>query len=240
MTAQSVTVLLEPPERASMDREREALIADIDPRLQEPITNAAHYAIVADIESRVSAYLARVEPIFDEHCAAAHKVWKSATDIRGRFLAGPRAMKLRARALMSEYTTREEQERRERERKIAQEEFQRSLERQQAEAQLLRDSNQPELAAVVESAAIEAAPVTLPSAVPEIDGLTYREDWYWLPVGGDTPANRVKALSMFVRPEFLPFVQLSDGGLTAFARRTKGTIKVPGIQFRMRKVPVRR
>ena len=236
----TVVVVLEPTNRAKLQTDKEALIRDFDPVLQRDIDTPAEYTIVADIEARIGRYLATVEPAFDAHCSAAYKVWKSACDIRARFLAAPKAMKERARRLLSEYKTREEMERREREQSIAHQQFQAALERQREEARRLAEQNQPEIAAAVLAAEIEAPAVTLPSTVPQVEGLTFREDWYWLPVGGDTPANRAKALSMLVRPEFLPFVSLNDSGLTQFAKRTKGTIKVPGIQFRMRQVPVRR
>ena len=43
-----------------------------------------------------------------------------------------------------------------------------------------------------------------------------------------------------MKPEYLQFVKFDDAGLTAFGRRTKGTVKVPGIVFRSRQVAVRR
>lgn len=233
-------VYLEPKERAALDVEREALISEIDQRLQTDIATPDEYRIVADIESRVSQYLDRVEPQFDDHCRAAYRVWKSACDIRERFLSVPKAMKDRARRLLSEFKSREETARRDEEIRIAKEQFDAAVERQRAEARLLKDQNQPEMAAALLQTPVDAPAVSLPSTVPQVDGLSYREDWYWQPVGGDTPANRIRALSMLVKPEYLPFVALHDAGLTAFARRTKGTIKVPGITFGKKQIPVRR
>lgn len=237
---QTAVVVLEPGNRAELDRDKEALIRDVDQCLQRDIESPADYAIVADIESRISKYIASVEPAFDSHCSAAHKVWRSACDIRARFLAAPKAMKERARRLLAEYVEREERQRREREREIQQQQFQASLERQRAEVETLRQQRQPELAAAVESEPIEAAPVTLPSAVPEVQGLTYREDWYWQPVGGDTPANRARAVLYLVKQNRGDLLKLDDAALTAFARKNKDAIKVPGILFRSRQVPVRR
>ena len=87
---------------------------------------------------------------------------------------------------------------------------------------------------------IDLPPVSLPSAVPDVPGLTFREDWYWQPIGGDTPANRARAVTMMVKPDVAPFLTLSDAALTSFAKRTKGTIKVPGIEFKSKQTPVRR
>lgn len=237
---QTVTVSLEPANRAELDSEKETLIRDIDPLLQREIETPADYALVADIESRISRYIAAVEPTFDDHCSAAYKVWKSACDIRARFLAAPKAMKERARRLLSDYKMREAEERREREREMERLAFQAALERQRAEAETLRQQRQPELAAAVESAPIEAATVTLPSAVPEVVGLTYREDWYWLPVGGDTPANRARAVIYLVKQQRADLLTLDDRALTAFAKHNKDAIKITGILFRSRQVPVRR
>ena len=236
----AVVVVLEPNNRAELDTEKEALIRDCDPRLQTDIHTPDEYAAIADIEARISKYIAAVEPAFNEHCSAAYKVWKSACNIRERFLAAPKLMKERARRLLSEYKTREETERREREQAIARQAFEAATERARNEAAFLDSQKQPELAAAVRNAPIEAPTVTLPSAVPQVDGLTYREDWYWIPVGGDTPANRARAVIYLVKQERADLLALDDRALTAFAKHNKDAIKITGILFRSRQVPVRR
>jgi hypothetical protein len=149
-------------------------------------------------------------------------------------------LKARARNLLRLYTEREEQTRRDEERRIAEEERQREVERQKQEARLLDKPGQKDLAAAVRRQPVEAPVVVLPSAVPEVAGLSYRDEWTWTVVGGDSPENRKRAIVAMVGPEYGQFLKFDDAALNAFAHRTKGTIKVPGLQFFKRKIPVRR
>lgn len=236
----SELVILEPRNRATLDSERSQLIQDVESQLPAEIVSPSEYEAIADLESSLDRFIDRAEPLFDDHCKTAHRVWKQATDIRAAFLDAPKRLKARCRLLLGAYKDREDRIRRDEERRIAEEQRQAEIVRLKAEAKLAEQSGQKELAAAIRATPVDAPSVVLPSAVPDVHGLSYREDWYWEPVGGDSPANRQRALSLMVRPEYVMFVALNDGGLTAFAKRTKGTIKVPGILFRSRQVPVRR
>jgi hypothetical protein len=154
--------------------------------LPDEIAGPNEYALVADLEERLGLFIGKAEPLFDEHCNAAHKVWKSACSIRSLFLDAPKALKLRARTLLGAYKTREERERREAERRIAEEERQRQIERQKQEAKLLEKQGQKEMAAAVRAQPVSAPAVTLPSAVPVVQGADLQ---HGLEVGG-LPAAR--------------------------------------------------
>lgn len=238
--ARSEVVKLEPDDRADRDAERAALVAEIEAQLPDAIASPAEYAAIADLEKRCDRFIANHEPAFDDHCATARKVWLQACEIRSVFLDAPKQLKARCRALLGAYKELQDRIRRDEERRIADAQRLEEVARRKAEARALEQAGQKELAAVVRAAPVETAPVVLPSVVPDVAGLSYREVWTWEPVGGDTPTNRTRALSVMVRPDVLPFVSLNDGGLTAFATRTKGTIKVPGIRFFSKQVPVRR
>ena len=233
-------VLLEPPVIESLEAERDRLLEDIGRQLPAEISSPQEYSGIAELEARLDTFIDRVAPTFDNHVSAAHKVWKSACDIRSLFLKAPKELKAKARLLLSAYQTKELQIRREAERKLAEAEHKLAIDRQAAEARLLEAQGLTDAAEAMLQTPVYAPAVVLPSTVPEIQGLTYREEWYWEPIGGDTPANRTRAIAMMVRPEYIPFVKLDDAGLTAHAKRMKDTVRVPGIRFASRQVPVRR
>jgi hypothetical protein len=229
-----------PPAIESLEAERDELLTYVSGQLPEEIISPQEYAGIAALEADLDAFIDRVSPTFDNHVAAAHKVWKSACDIRSLFLKAPKELKAKARLLLSAYQTKAIAMRRQAERELAEEQHRQDTERQAAEARLLEKQGQPEAAAALRATPVLAPAIVLPSTVPEIEGLTYREEWYWEPVGGDTPANRTRAIAMMVRAEFIPFVKFDDAGLTNHARRMKDTVRIPGIVFRSRQVPVRR
>lgn len=237
---QTELVRLEPKNRATLDAERDALIGAVMKELETEIASPAEYAGVAEIEQRLDAFIAKVEPEFDDLCGIAHKAWKKACGIRSLFLDAPKALKARARQLLGDYKAREERQRRDAERELAEQQRRDDLERQKREAALLDKQGHAELAQAVRSQPVVAPVVVLPSAVPEVEGLSFREEWTWIPVGGDTPHNRARTVALLVRPEYAQLLKLDDAGLTSFARHTKGTTRVPGIQFFSKQIPVRR
>jgi hypothetical protein len=236
----SAIVLLEPRERPSFEAERSELLVTAAETLARPIETPEAYKSIADLEARIDRFLDAVEPMFDRHCAEAHRVWKSACEIRTAFIGIPKELKAKARTLLGEYKQREARLRREAEQREAERQAAEERERREREAATLEREGLPEVAAAVREQPIDLPPVILPSAVPDIDGLTYREDFYWQPIGGDTPANRAKALVLLVGPAYAQYVKFDDASLTAFAKRTKGTITLPGIEIKSRQVPVRR
>ena len=233
-------VLLEPRDRGMLDLERAALLAEIERELPtDEIVSPLEYTAIADLERRLGIFIKNTEPMFDEHCSAANKVWKQACDIRALFIDGPKTLKAQLRTLLGRYKEREDRDRRDRERRLAIEEQQREEARLKQEAKLAEKQGQPELAKAIRATPVQAPAIVLPSVVPDV-GLSFREQWVWAPVGGDTPQNRAKAIAMIVRQEYLGLLKWDDAGLNAFAARTKGTVKIPGIVFSLKQVPVRR
>jgi len=237
---QTALVVLEPRDHARFEAERASLIADAERELTDAIASPVEFQAVAAWEERISKFLAVVEPEFDGLTADAHATWKRALKIKAMFVDAPKALKARCRAMLAAYVEKQDRIRRDEERRIAEEERQKEISRQKAEASLLDKQGQPEMAKALRQQPVQAPAVSLPSIVPKVDGLSSREDWYWQPVGGDTPANRKRALALMVRGEYLQFVQWNDAALTSFARQTKGTVKVPGIEFHSRQIIVRR
>jgi hypothetical protein len=232
-------VLLEPRDRGRLDLERAVLLAEIEKDVPIEIVSPLEYSAAAELERRLGVFIATTEPAFDEHCTAAHKVWKQACEIRALFLDAPKRLKAELRVRLSAYKEKQDRIRRDEERRLALEEQAREQKRLNAEAKLAEQQGQKALAKAIRATPVEAPAVVLPSVVPDV-GLSFREDWCWEPVGGDTPANRLRALGLLVRADYLTLITFNDSGLTQFARRTKGTIKVPGIRFFSKQVPVRR
>lgn len=240
MANTQLVVDLEPRNRAKLDAERIELLTE-GQQLPAAIANPTEYTALADFERRLASFIDWAEPVFDEHCADLHKVWKQATTIRAAFIDAPKKLKARIRELLGAYVELQERTRLAEQRLIEQEERRAEELRRAAEVRALERSGQPELAQAVKHAPLDLPPVELPNVVPEVEGLSYREDWYWEPIGGDTPTNRTRAVGLLVKQiQFATLVKLDDAGLTSFAKRTKGTQPIPGIAFRSRKVPVRR
>ena len=232
------TVTIELPNRAGLDAERAVVLAECA-ALPPEIASPQEFKAIEQYEARVSDFLARAEPLFDDHVSAALKVHRQACALRKAFVEPAQALKARCRAMLGAYKERELRLRREEEQRIADTQRAEQLAAQKREAKALRDEGQPEAAAAVLAAPIDVAPVVLPSIVPDVEGLTFREDWYWEPVGGDTPLHRARALTLLC-PKWAQFVKLDDAALTAIAKRLKGAYRVPGIVFRSKQVPVRR
>jgi hypothetical protein len=236
-TPQSAVVLLEPTDRQQLDIERTELLAL---PLPSEIASPREYEELAEQLKRVDGFVKRAKPSFDKVCASAYQTWKDACNLRGMFFERLDAFTTGARRLLGDYQAKQDRIRREEEQRIREEEQRRLEEQRRAEASLLAKQGQKEMAAVVRATPVVAPPVVLPSAVPQVAGLTYRDEWDMVPIGGDTPDAWTRAMAMLVKPEYLQFVQANRTGMRAFARQTKGSIKVPGFEFVNRKVAVRR
>lgn len=227
-----VLVRLQPEERATFDVERTELLALL---LPDEIVSPQEYEAVAADQARVQQFVKRAKPKFDQTCDHAHKAWTSACELRALFFRGLESFDARARQLLGSYQQKQERLRREEEARIAEEERQKEQARINREAKLLEKQGQKDMASALRSTPVAAPAISLPSAVPEVQGLSYREDWKWRPAGGDTPAGRAAAEKLVPRE----YLELSDRKLNAMTR-FKGTVKIPGIEFYSVKVPVRR
>jgi hypothetical protein len=235
--APPVTVLIEPEERSLFDTERAQLLALL---LPDEIVSPQEYTGVAEDRKRIRAFVARVQPAFDKVCADAHAAHRSACRLRDLFMGGLQTLDARAGKLLSRYDTRQEELRRAEERRLAEEERQRQVAAQREEAKLLDRQGHKDEAKALRNTPVEAPAVVLPRSTPRVEGLTYRDNWKWRPIGGDTPENRARALALMVPAQFRQFLQFNDAAMNAFAKHTKGAIKVPGVEFYNDRIPVQR
>lgn len=236
---QQALVILEPTNRAEIDADRLALIAAAERELPDEIVSPSEYSAVGELEARLGAYIDRVEPVFDAHVSAAHKVWRTACAIRSMFIDAPKALKAQARRLRGDYELRERRAREAEERRIAEEDRQRQLARQREEAKLLERQGQKEMAAAVRQQPVHAPSVALPSAVPEVAGVaTLRTNWTWRIAGcTDKDGGRKNKAARKQAARLVPreYLDLDDAALTSL-RTMRGTVKVPGIEFFEEKV----
>lgn len=231
--ASPVLVRLEPEERATFDGERTELLALL---LPDEIVSPQEYEAVAADQARVQQFVKRVKPKFDQNCDHAYKAWKSACGLRDMFFKGLDAFDTRARQLLGTYQQKQERIRREQEARLAEEERKREEDRIKREAKLLERQGQKEMASALRSTPVQAPAISLPSTVPQVAGLSYREDWKWRPAAGDTTEGRAAAEKLVPRE----YLQLNDVKLNGIARAMKGQIKIPGIEFFCVKTPVRK
>jgi hypothetical protein len=234
-------VLLEPTNIAELQAERSELLADVERELPDEIVSPAEYQAVGELEERLNRFINRVEPVFDDHVSAAHKVWKTACSIRSLFVDGAKGLKTKCRRLRGAYEQKEEQARREEERRLAEAERQRQLARQKEEAKLLEKQGQKELAQAVRSQPVAAPSVTLPSNVPTLGaGVTnLRRNWTWRVAGcTDAFGGRKDAAARKRAAKLVPreYLTLDDAAITALVKSTKGTVKIPGIEIFEEKV----
>lgn len=230
---QSALVLLEPSDRQVLDVERTELLAIALPL---DIASPSEYKELSLQLERVEAFVKRAKPSFDDVCANAHKAWKSATELRAMFFERLDAFSARARRILAGYKAQQDEIRRAEQRRLEEAERQHQLARQKAEAAQLKKQGQPELAAAVLNTPVTAQPVTLPSVVPQMPKQSFRDEWKWRPIGGDSPAARQAALKLVPRE----YLDLDDVKLNGVARSMKGSLKIPGIEFYCEKVLVRR
>jgi len=236
----TVLVTLEPASRAQLEVERQTLLGRA---LPAALATAEEYAALAEEQARVAAFIKRVEPEFDEVCTAAHKAWKRATGLRALFFEGLHAFNDGARRLLGAYKDEQDRIRRDAELRIAEDERREAEARRAAEARALDLQGHTALAAAVLDTDISVPPVTLPSRVPEVRGLTYATVWKWRIAGGSgaeggrkDKALRKRAAAVVPRQ----FLDLDDAALTAHVTSMRNTVKVPGIEIYSEQVPVRR
>lgn len=236
---QEALVLLEPKNRAEIDAQRAALVYEAERELPDEIASPAEYSAVGELEKRLGAYVDTFEPVFDEHVSAANKVWKTACAIRGMFLDVPKALKTKCRRLRGAYEQKEQEARRAEERRIAEEQRLADMKRRNEEAKLLEKQGQKDMAAAVRQQPVHAQHVSLPSAVPAVQGVaSTRSNWTWRIAGCTGPdggrkdkAARKRAAALVPRQ----YLDLDDAALTGL-RTMRGTVKVPGIEFYEEKV----
>jgi hypothetical protein len=236
-SAPPITVLLEPESRPTHDDERGTLLAIA---LPDDIISPIEYTAIAEDRKRIKAFIDRVKPEFDKVCAAAKKAHDDACRLRAMFFDRLETMWTVSGQMLKRYDDKQEAARRAEERRLADEEFERQRRARNEEAALLKKQGQPDMAAALRRQEIVAPAVVLPRTTPKVEGLTFRDNWKWRPIGGNSPENRARTVALMVPAQYRQYVTLNDTVLTALARSSKGAIKVPGVEFYNDRIPVQR
>jgi hypothetical protein len=181
------------------------------------VSNAATYASAGEHLKGYKALADRIKAYFEEDVERAHKLWKSLTTKRKAALDDVEAESERLRGQRQIWKAEQDRLQREAEQQESLNAQKREQDRLAAEAALLEQQGQPELAAaVIEQAITAPAPVVvLPSFVPK--DLPKRLVYKW----------RVINEALIPRE----FLTRDDKKLTAYSNAMKGAARVPGIEF---------
>lgn len=229
-----------PKDYEEISRERSLMVADVERELPAEIVSPQEYTAVGELENRLGAYIMKYEPLFQENTDFAHKAWKAACRIRDIFIDGPKELKTRCRRLRGAYEQREEQERRARERQLAEDSMKQERERLAREAKLLEKQGLKDQAAAVRATPVVAQAVALPRAVPVVAGVTAtRSNWTWRIAGctdiygGKKNKDARKRAAKLAPREYL---DLDDAAITAQVKTQRSACRIPGIEVYEEKV----
>lgn len=159
----------------------------------------------------------------------AYRLHRAICDRESAVLRPLSAFEAAAKMNAQAFRRAEEQARRDEENRLAEIARREEQERLAREAELLEQRGEPELAAQVMEQAIHApAPVfAIASQLSEVKGVSYRANYKWRPIGGDTPANRARAEKLLPRE----YLSLDEKKLNAFAKAHGASARLPGIEF---------
>lgn len=221
--------------------ERVTLIDRVERELPDTIASPQEYKAVAALEAELGDVLGRHEPIYDAPVSYLYKLWQAACQFRKDNIDRLRELQKQCKRMRGDFERKEEEARRAEERRLAEEERRRAEAQRDQEAKLLEKQGQKEQAKALRQEPVIAPPITLERAVPRVTNVApLRSNWTWCIAGCRTHADggrKDKALrkqaAAIVTP---PYRDLDDAALTATAKATKGTLKVPGIEFFEEKV----
>jgi hypothetical protein len=233
-TPQSIVLLLEPLDRQRLDQEETQIIGLA--QLPDEIVSPPMEAALNQALDQVDAWVKRERPSYDKVCADAYDAWQSALENRRRRFGRFEAFIDSARKLLGRWKTKQDEVRRQEQQRLEEEDRKRRIAARDAEAKQLEKQGQKDLAAAVKNTPVAPAPVTIPDVVPKRAGQSYRDEWRWRPVGGDTPEGRAAMEKILPRE----YMSANEVKLNGIARAMKGTLKVPGVEFYCEKVLVRR
>jgi hypothetical protein len=201
------------------------LLADEGAEVSDAISLARVEARLVDVAEHRKTVEGWFKPITD----FAYRLHQMICDRRSEVLRPLLAFEQLAKANAQAYRREDERKRREEEQRLQELARREEQERLAREAELLAQRGEHELAEQVLEAAVHApAPViVVSSTLAPTRGVTYRPNWKWRPIGGDTPQNRARAEKLVPRD----LMELSDKKLNAYAKAHGASARVPGIEF---------
>lgn len=193
------------------------------------VTDAASFTRVGELLIDVASHRRDVEGWFKPIKDFAYRLHRMVCDRENEVLKPLTAFERTAKENAQTWQREQERLRLEEEQRLADEARRLEQERLTREAEQLEQRGEPDLAAQVFEQAIHTpAPVfAIQSRVPAVRGMTFRSNWKWRPVGGETPAATARAVQLVPRE----FLCLDEKKLNAYAKAHGAGARIPGIEF---------
>lgn len=193
------------------------------------VTDAASFTRVGELLVDVATHRKDVEGWFKPIKDFAYRLHRMVCDRENEVLKPLTAFERTAKDNAQTWQREQERLRREEEQRLQDEARRREQERLAREAELLEQRGEPELAQqVLEQAVHTPAPViAVSSTVPAVRGMSFRSNWTWRPIGGDTPEARARAVKLVPRE----FLCLDEKKLNAYAKAHGAGGRIPGIEI---------
>jgi hypothetical protein len=193
------------------------------------VADAESYSRVGQLLIDVGKRRKEVETFFKPIKDLAYKLHRMICDRENDILRPVKLFEELASANWSRFEREEAQRKRDEEARLSEQA------RQQEQAHLLQEAeNLANRGDVALAEAVRQQAETLPAPVisvadnlPEIQGLSSRENWTWRPVGGDTPENRARMRLMLPRD----YMAEDEKKLLAYAKAHKASGRIPGIEI---------
>lgn len=159
----------------------------------------------------------------------AYRLHRAVCDRESEILRPLRTFETTAKENTDRFRRDEDRKRQEEEQRLAEIGRREEQERLTREAEFLEQRGESELAEQVLEQAVHApAPViSIASTVPTVRGMSFRANWKWRPIGGDTPQARARAEKLVPRE----YMCLDEKKLNAYAKAHGAGARIPGIEF---------
>jgi len=201
----------------------EEIRAEVMPVVQEAsalvVASDEDYAAAANFLKVVKGAQKKVTEYFGPMKAATHAAWKAVTTKEAETLKPLTQAEGTVKNIMLKYHNEQEAIRREEQRKLqaaADEAARKERERLEKQAAKLKTPEKKE--ALLEQAAAVSAPVIeVARELPKVAGQSVRKTW----------KARVTDIQQVPRE----WLVVNESALNAFAKSTKGAVKVPGVEF---------
>ena len=206
-----------------MSEDVSVIKAEVAPVLMDAsamrVTTPAEYTFAGNFLKTIKGAQSKVVAFFAPMKQKAHEAHKAITSQESETLKPLQEAEATVKRAMLTYHAEQERIRQEEQRKAqaaADEAARRERERLEKEAAKLKT---PELreARMEQAAAVIAPMVQVASAIPPVQGQSIRKTW----------AARVVNVDLVPRE----YMVVNEQALTAFAKATKGAVKLPGVEF---------
>jgi hypothetical protein len=170
----------------------------------------------------------RVKEWFVEPVGNAHKAWKALTQRRADVLAPLEEAERAVKRKLVDYAAEQERIRAAEQARLQAEADERARRKREAAEKAAAKLKTPELREqrLAEAATIAAPVVTVAADTPKVQGQSIRKVWRARVIDPHAAVEALLAL-----PDWTTYIKVSQGELDRFAGRTKGAVKMAGIEW---------